>query len=346
MTTANRQSMIKRSEKDHHQQTLKTLLAAYEEIAADPEVDEKYPQSEWLQMLLEKGIVIENYDDYSGYLAARRNLIQLEKHPELWTSDMFGLPPITDWQTFKASFIDRKIWEYEQFRAAIQADPQVSGGFFTGPDKHTFLPTKEGRVYVKRKGMGTVFLGEPLDEHQQNALLFEGLHPEGYEVIYIDDNGHRLTEPPPLLTLDIMLDTTPLAPQEDATLEAEQETIDTSQTEEKTTDIPQNEGDEPMSPLDDDYTQFLDSLSLRELVELQRFLTQGFPETLPEQPLFEQHLKNEFEGHFSSTRIRQAMQTLKHHGAEESRRQLATEAPERFEPLENTTNATVRPKKE
>ena len=74
-TTSDRQSIIKRSELESPQHTINTLLVAYEELAADPEVDEKYPQREWLQMLLKKGIVIENYDDYSGYLAARRNLI-------------------------------------------------------------------------------------------------------------------------------------------------------------------------------------------------------------------------------------------------------------------------------
>lgn len=330
--------MIKRSEPESHQHTINTLLAAYEKLASDPEVDEKYPQREWLQMLLEKDIVIENYDDYSGYLAARRNLTQLEKHPELWTSDIFGLPPIYDWETFKASFIERKIWEYEQFRAAIQADPEVSGGFFTGPGKQTFLPTKKGRVYVKRKGMGTVFLGERLDEDQQKALLFEGRHPEGYEVIYIDDNGHPLTEPPPLLTLENMLETMPPSLQEDATLEAEQHAKDTSQTEEKTTENQQTEVYEPLSPMDDDFSQFLDSLSLDELVELERFLTKEFSETLPEQHLFEKDLENELHRHFSSTRIHQARQTLKHYGPEEGFRQLATEDPELFEQLEKYHN--------
>ena len=259
---------------------------------------------------------------------------------------MFGLPPIYDWETFKASFIDRKIWEYEQFRAAIQADPEVSGGFFTGPGKETFLPTKKGRVYVKRKGMGTVFLGESLDEDQQKALLFEGRHPEGYEVIYIDDSGHPLAEPPPLLTLENMLEITLPSPQEDAALEAEQQAKDASQTEEKTTEIQQNEVYELVSPLDGDFNQFLDSLSLDELVELEKFLTKEFSETLPEQHLFEKHLESELHGHFSSTRIHQAMQTLEHYGPEEGLRQLATEDPELFEQLEKYHNRNGTSQKE
>ncbi len=343
--TIGRQHRIERSEPDNHQHPINTLLAAYEELAADPEVDEKYPQREWLQMLLEKGIVIENYDDYSGYLAARRNLIQLEKQPELWTSDMFGLPPIYDWETFKASFIERKIWEYEQFRAAIQADSEVTGGFFTGPDKRKFLPTKKGRVYVKRKGMGTVFLGERLDEDQQKALLFEGRPPAGYEVIHIDHKGYPLTEVPPLLTLENVSETPISSAQEDAILEVEWHAKDTSQTEGKMIENQQNRVYEPVPPLDDDFDQFLDSLSLDEPVELERLLTRAFSDTLPEQHLFEGHLENEFPGSFSSTQSSQAEQTLKHYRPKERIRQLTTKVPGRFEQLENYRNRDRTPKK-
>ena len=75
-------------------------------------MDEKYPQAEWLEMLLAKGIVIENYKDYSGYMVARSKLVALENQPEMWTSDIFGIPPTTNWETFKEAYIDRKIWEY------------------------------------------------------------------------------------------------------------------------------------------------------------------------------------------------------------------------------------------
>ena len=175
-------------------QTVDDLLDAFSWVAAYPVIDEKYPPQEWLKILLEKGIVIENYSDYSGYMAARASLVELENQPEMWTSDIFGLPPTNDWETFKSAFIERKIWEYEQFRAAIQVDPEVDGGFFTGTDKRTFLPAKPGRVYVKRKESGIVLIGEKLDDTKADSLFYEGTHPEGYEIIYIDDNGVCLTE--------------------------------------------------------------------------------------------------------------------------------------------------------
>lgn len=190
-------------------QTVKALLEAFEKIAANPAVDKKYPQSEWLEMLLEKGIVIENYKDYSGYMVARSGLVRLENQPEMWNSDIFGIPPTTDWETFKAAYIDRKIWEYQQVRTATQADPTVSGGLFMGPGQEVFLPAKPGRVYVKRIGTGAVFFGESLDTTQEFNLLHKGIEPEGYELIYIDENGKHLAQaPPPISREDIIKELT------------------------------------------------------------------------------------------------------------------------------------------
>ena len=190
-------------------QTIEELLESFGKISRDPVVDEKYPQSEWLEMLLEKGIVIENYNDYSGYMVARRALVRLENQPELWNSDIFGIPPTTDWETFKAAYIDRKIWEYQQVRAATQVDPTISGGLFTGPGKNIFLPSKSGRVYVTRLGTGATFFGESLDETQEFNLLYKGIEPEGYEVIYIDENGKHLAQaPPPISHEDIIKELT------------------------------------------------------------------------------------------------------------------------------------------
>lgn len=66
-------------------QTVEALLESFEDLAADSEIDTQYPQNEWVQMLLDRGIVIEDFADYSGYLAARANLVYLENNPEIWT---------------------------------------------------------------------------------------------------------------------------------------------------------------------------------------------------------------------------------------------------------------------
>ena len=53
------------------------------------EVDAKYPRDEWLQMLLDKGITIDNFEEYWTYLSKRDELVELEKKPEVWSSRTF-----------------------------------------------------------------------------------------------------------------------------------------------------------------------------------------------------------------------------------------------------------------
>ncbi|RKU14844.1 hypothetical protein C6501_07695 [Candidatus Poribacteria bacterium] len=187
-------------EKHEGPQTVEALLNSFEEMLVYPEIDEKYPQSEWVQMLLNRGIVIEDFADYSGYLSARQNLVYFENNPIIWQSGETGNLPTEDWETFKASFIDRHIWQYQQLKAAAAVDPEVTGGFFVGPDHKTFLPFKPGRVYVSRFERGAFFHGQSLTEKQKFDLLFKGIHPEGYDIIYLDGDDAILSEAPPLIT--------------------------------------------------------------------------------------------------------------------------------------------------
>ena len=71
------------------------------------EVDAKYPRDEWLQMLLDKGITIDNFEEYWAYLSKRDELVALEKHPEVWSSELFGISPTDDWETYKAVYLDQ-----------------------------------------------------------------------------------------------------------------------------------------------------------------------------------------------------------------------------------------------
>lgn len=75
---------------------------------------------------------------YSGYLAARANLVYFENNPKIWKDGHGGLPPTQDWETFKAALIDRRIWQYQQIKTAKGNDPEVTGGMFTGDDYKTF----------------------------------------------------------------------------------------------------------------------------------------------------------------------------------------------------------------
>ena len=73
------------------------------------EVDAKYPRDKWLQMLLHKGITIDNFEEYWAYLSKRDELVELEKRPEVWSSNLFGIAPTDDWETYKAAYLEQML---------------------------------------------------------------------------------------------------------------------------------------------------------------------------------------------------------------------------------------------
>ena len=182
-------------------QTVDALLTSFEDMAADPMIDGKYPQDEWVAMLLDKGVTIEHFGDYSRYLTIRGNLISLENRSGEWTSGRYGIPPTEDWETYKAAYIDRKIWENQQIQNAQKTDPTIDGGIFRGPDARTFLPTGGGRYYVKRYVsehgiISASSYGGYMSSEDSYNLFVKGIEPKGYQIIYLDDKNNVLAEPP------------------------------------------------------------------------------------------------------------------------------------------------------
>ena len=180
-------------------QTVEALMEAFDEKFDRPyldrKVDEKYPRAEWLAILLEKGVMFGDYGDYSLFMNERWNLVSFEENGQ-WRWGVKGVPQTDDWETFKAAYVDRKAWEFQQIYAARQADPDEFGGLFTGPDGRTYLPGRADRVYVERGKKSAFFHGAPLTELQQGLIILLGIHPSGYEIVYIDENGTILSKRP------------------------------------------------------------------------------------------------------------------------------------------------------
>ena len=178
-------------------QTLEAVMEAFDEKYDRPNLtrmDERYPRAEWLAMLLDKGVMFGDYGDYSLFMNDRGNLVNFEENGDWrqWRGETFD-----DWETFEEFYIDRTIWEEQQIAAARQSDPSVFGGVFVGPDKQTYLPGRANRVYVQREGRSASFQGAPLTQKQEWDIMLQGKHPEGYEIIYLDEDGTILSEPPP-----------------------------------------------------------------------------------------------------------------------------------------------------
>ena len=73
------------------------------------EIDARYPRAEWLQLLLDKGITIDDSDAYASWLSKRYLLALLEDNPDLYKAGYRGIPPTDDWETYKAAYIKKLV---------------------------------------------------------------------------------------------------------------------------------------------------------------------------------------------------------------------------------------------
>ena len=79
------------------------------ELAIRGEIDARYSRVEWLQMLLKRGITIEDFDDYRRYLTKRHTLAFLEDNPDLREIGFLGMPLMDDREAYKVAYIDKLV---------------------------------------------------------------------------------------------------------------------------------------------------------------------------------------------------------------------------------------------
>ena len=89
------------------------------------EIDARYPRPEWLQLLLERGIIIGTLYEYASNLSQRHALALLEDNPNLWQSGIFDIPPTDDWETYKAAYINNLVNEHTKIR---ETEKQIERG--------------------------------------------------------------------------------------------------------------------------------------------------------------------------------------------------------------------------
>ena len=78
----------------------------------DREIDARYPRTVWLQLLLERGVIIDSLIDYFFCMAHRHQLAFLEDSPHLWKTETYGTSAIDAWETYKADYIKRFVRYY------------------------------------------------------------------------------------------------------------------------------------------------------------------------------------------------------------------------------------------
>lgn len=70
------------------------------------EIDKRYPRTEWLQLILDNGLTLENFIHYASCLSKRHILAFLEDNPDFQKVNFFGIPPIQDdWEKYKMAVV-------------------------------------------------------------------------------------------------------------------------------------------------------------------------------------------------------------------------------------------------
>lgn len=208
---------------------------------------------------------------------------------------------------------------------------------FTGDDYRTFLPFKPGRVYVTSIDGGSVFRGASLTEEQKFNILYRGVHPNQYEVIYINENGDSLSEPPALITPEEIgtakrnqIDES--MPTENSFLQEHSANSDfVSQESKLGNDVDQTQeiADESQSFLqwaektfqeDKAFLEFLEKVvrgDIESVADLEKFLAPELPE-LPMHKQIEKTLREQF----TPQRFDRAITTLQKYGIQDGLRRI------------------------
>ena len=120
------------------------------------EIDARYPRAEWLQLLLDKGITIDDSLEYASLLSKRYTLALWEDNPVLQQSALLDIPPTDDWETYKAAYIDKLVNDHTKIQEAAekiergQKAVERAKARIEQSKEHTKLAIERGTVHLER----------------------------------------------------------------------------------------------------------------------------------------------------------------------------------------------------
>lgn len=160
-------------------------------------MDAKYPRQEWIQMLINKGFTIEKFKDYDRLLNLRTDIMMKEFH----SGDDFEIAK----EAHIDSMLQKHRIKHQLISEAKDANPEIKDWFVVNGKA---LPSIPGRMYVQNTGNGFTIhnmkslttrsdngeilsvIGPKLSKEQQADLKSKGIEPEGWEVLYLDEEGN------------------------------------------------------------------------------------------------------------------------------------------------------------
>ena len=92
------------------------------------EIDKRYPRTQWLQLILDNGLTIENFMHYASCLSKRHILAFLEDNPDFQKVNFFGIPPAPgDWEKYKMGVVRDIIATEKEVREQVEQKHKDEG---------------------------------------------------------------------------------------------------------------------------------------------------------------------------------------------------------------------------
>ena len=97
-----------------------TQTSSYTSNLTANEINARYPRAEWLEMLLNRGIIIDNLHKYASFLSKRRTLALLEDNPNLRQLGLLDIPPTDGWEGYKEAYMNKLVKDHVKTRDAAE----------------------------------------------------------------------------------------------------------------------------------------------------------------------------------------------------------------------------------
>ena len=152
-----------------------TKTTTYSSDLTLSQIDARYPRTEWLQLLLDKSITIDDSYEYASLLSKRYILALLEDNPDLQQSGFLGIPPTDDWETYKVAYIDKLVNDHTKIQGATE---QIERGKQTverakaqieQSKEHVKLTIERSKEAVERANAQLEHAKAQIEQRQKNA---------------------------------------------------------------------------------------------------------------------------------------------------------------------------------
>ena len=168
------------------------------QVHRSEEIEQHLPTDEWIQRLLDMGVKIDDYSDYSAYLSARWRIFHAQNATEALNDlrQRYSLTSEASLDQVITAHIKDSVQLHTLTEQAMEGDSRVYGGSLS--KEGVFIPKRVKTVYVEP---GTIRAGLGVPEWVVYELKDREIGlppskeiPSDIDIIYLDEKGQPIKD--------------------------------------------------------------------------------------------------------------------------------------------------------